>query len=78
MAAATRKAVTSFFACEKFIVVGASPNREKFGNKVFRALVGRFGAEKVIPGEWGLVRLSKMLCWRFTSPLSPLIKQTMQ
>eukprot|EP00048_Salpingoeca_helianthica_P015402 m.226605 g.226605 ORF g.226605 m.226605 type:complete len:142 (-) comp16991_c0_seq1:161-586(-) len=49
MAAAARKAVKAFFASEKFIVVGASPNREKFGNKVFRALVGRFGAGSVVP-----------------------------
>eukprot|EP00043_Microstomoeca_roanoka_P027366 m.14306 g.14306 ORF g.14306 m.14306 type:complete len:140 (-) comp7582_c0_seq2:272-691(-) len=39
----------AFLACERFIVVGASSNRSKFGNKVLRALVQKFGADRVLP-----------------------------
>eukprot|EP00039_Didymoeca_costata_P015703 m.271211 g.271211 ORF g.271211 m.271211 type:complete len:136 (-) comp16268_c1_seq4:1060-1467(-) len=39
----------TFFACKKFAVAGASTNRNKFGNKVFRALLGAKGEEAVIP-----------------------------
>ncbi|EGD74591.1 hypothetical protein PTSG_05956 [Salpingoeca rosetta] len=42
-------AVTAFLACERFIVVGASANRSKFGNKVLRALINKYGTENVLP-----------------------------
>ena len=39
----------AFLACDRFVVVGASTNRDKFGNKVLRALLSKFGADRVLP-----------------------------
>eukprot|EP01147_Barroeca_monosierra_P000088 gene88-3481_t len=46
---ATTMQINAFFSCEKFIVLGASADRTKFGNKVFRALLEKFSSEKVLP-----------------------------
>ena len=44
-----KAAVDAFLACDRFVVVGASTNRDKFGNKVLRALLSKFGADRVLP-----------------------------
>ncbi len=46
----------NFFSSEVFAVVGASPDRAKFGNKVFRALLGKYGPAHVVPGMINALR----------------------
>ena len=49
LCAMAKAAVDAFLACDRFVVVGASTNRDKFGNKVLRALLSKFGADRVLP-----------------------------